>query len=213
MMPTPPTLTVAAAVARAAAMAESGERLILGIAGCPGGGKSTLAAQVIDALGPSLAVLVPMDGFHLANSTLVALDRRHRKGAPDTFDDVGYVALLSRLADRDRIGVVYAPEFRRDLGEPIAGAIAVSAAVPLIVTEGNYLLYGRGAWGDVAGWLHETWYVDVDDDLRLERLIARHIHFGKSPAEAHEWVMRSDQSNAALIGETRPRANYLVAVD
>ena len=206
------TLTVAAALARAAAMAESGERRILGIAGCPGGGKSTLAAHVVDALGPLRAVLVPMDGFHLANSTLVALDRRHRKGAPDTFDDAGYVALLSRLATRDPVGVVYAPEFRRDLGEPIAGAIAVSPDVPLIVTEGNYLLYDRGAWSGVAEWLHECWFVDVDDDRRLERLVARHIHFGKTPEEAHEWVMRSDEANATLIRTTRHRAGYLIAV-
>lgn len=210
---TPPTITVAAAMARAAAMAESGKRLVLGIAGCPGGGKSTLAAQVVHALGPAQAALVPMDGFHLANSTLISLDRRHLKGAPDTFDDTGYVALVERLANGAGGAVVYAAEFRRDLGEPIAGAIAVSPDVPLIVTEGNYLLYDRAAWGNVAGWLHECWYVDVDDSLRIERLIARHIHFGKSPEEAHEWVMRSDEANADLIRTTRHRADYLIAVD
>ncbi len=207
----PPSITVEAAVARAAGMSESGERRILGIAGCPGGGKSTLAAQVAAALGPTVATLVPMDGYHLANSALVALGRRHRKGAPDTFDAAGYVALLARLANREEL--VYAPEFLREIGEGITGAIAVSADVPLVVTEGNYLLYDDGAWARVRPLLDECWYVDVDDDLRLDRLIARHIHFGKTPDEAREWVMRSDEANAAAIRTTRHRADYLIAVN
>ena len=132
-----------ALIARARALASAGGRAILGIAGPPGGGKSTLACAVADALGDG-AVLVPMDGFHLAQDQLVRLGRRDRMGAPDTFDAAGYVALLRRLRAADE--VVFAPAFRREIEEPIAGAIAVPPSVTLVVTEGNYLLLEDGDW-------------------------------------------------------------------
>src|SRR5688500_18733989 len=117
---------------RARALAESGARRILGIAGPPGGGKSTVARAVVAELG-ELARLVPMDGFHLAQPELVRLGRRDRMGAPDTFDAAGYAALLTRL--RGNEAVVYAPEFRREIEEPIAGAIAVPRTTALVVTR------------------------------------------------------------------------------
>src|SRR5438309_3286446 len=126
------------ALERARALAASGRRRLLGLTGMPGAGKSTVAARLVEDLG-DLAVLVPMDGFHLANDELIRLGRRDRKGAPDTFDAAGYVALLRRLREHAQ-EVVYAPEFRRQIEEPVAGAIPVPPDVPLIVTEGNYLL-------------------------------------------------------------------------
>src|SRR3954447_13115555 len=119
----------AALVERARKLTSTGERRILGIAGPPGGGKSTVSRQVVAELGAS-ARLVPMDGFHLAQAELVRLGRRDRVGAPDTFDALGYAALLRRLRDQTE-PVVYAPEFRREIEEPIAGAIAVPKDVPL----------------------------------------------------------------------------------
>src|SRR3954467_3212309 len=142
-----------ALTARARALAQQGGRRILGIAGPPGGGKSTVSRQVVAELGSS-ARLVPMDGFHLAQAELVRLGRRERMGAPDTFDALGYAALLRRLRDQTE-PVVYAPEFRREIEEPIAGAIAVPKEVPLIVTEGNYLLLSDGDWGAVRPLLDE----------------------------------------------------------
>src|SRR3954453_6838928 len=133
-------------VARARALTERGGRRILGIAGPPGGGKSTGARAVVAALGAD-ARLGPMDGFHLAQAELVRLGRRDRMGAPDTFDAAGYAALLTRL--RGDEAVVYAPEFRREIEEPIAGAIAIPKQIPLVVTEGNYLLMGDHGWGAV----------------------------------------------------------------
>src|SRR3954453_15854500 len=117
-----------ALVARAHELAAGGERRILGIAGPPGGGKSTVARAVVAALGDA-ARLVPMDGFHLAQAELVWLGRRARLGAPDTVDAAASAALLKRM--RGAEPVVYAPEFRREIEEPIAGAIAVPLAVPL----------------------------------------------------------------------------------
>src|SRR3954447_9133894 len=196
-----------ALVARARTLAQQGGRRILGIAGPPGGGKSTVAREVVAELGEQ-ARLVPMDGFHLAQAELVRLGRRDRMGAPDTFDAAGYAALLARL--RSDEPVVYAPEFRREIEEPIAGAIAVPRQIPLVVTEGNYLLLAEHGWGAVRPLLDEVWYVETDEEVRVQRLIQRHIQFGKTPEYARTWVERSDERNAALVATTAPAADVLV---
>jgi pantothenate kinase len=181
---------------------------VLGITGAPGAGKSTLALRIVDELEPS-AVYVPMDGFHLANVELVRLGRRERKGAVDTFDAAGFVNLLERL--RAAVDdVVYAPSFQRDIEEPIAGSIPVPSSVPLVVTEGNYLLLPRGEWGRVRGLLDEAWFVETDEQQRIERLIARHVAFGKSPEQARRWSLGTDQVNADLVATTRDRADHIV---
>ncbi len=185
-------------------------RRILGIAGPPGSGKSTVADAVVQAL-DGAAVLVPMDGFHLAGEELARLGRQSRKGAPDTFDVGGYIALLRRLRE-SADDVVYAPRFERVIEEPVAGAIPVRHDVRLVVTEGNYLLLGEQGWGGVRPLLDETWYVAVDDDVRRRQLIARHVRFGKSPAQALEWVMRSDEANAELVARTAGSADLVVDV-
>lgn len=203
-------ISVDEAIERARALASRGRRTLLGITGAPGGGKSTLARAVAEELG-GRAVLVGMDGFHLAQAELVRLGRRDRMGALDTFDGAGYVALLRRLraASED---VVYAPEFRRSIEEPIAGAVAVRSDVPLVITEGNYLLVDQGPWAEVRSLLDEAWYVVQDEETRLRRLIARHVEFGKTPDFAREWVMRSDQRNAELVETTRARADAVVHI-
>lgn len=198
------------ALRRAHALAERGSRRILGIAGPPGGGKSTLARALVAELGDA-AVLVPMDGFHLAQAELVRLGRRDRMGAPDTFDAGGYVSLLRRLRDQAE-EVVYAPAFRREIEEPIAGAIAVPRTTPLVVTEGNYLLLDTGAWAGVRRLLDAAWYVELDEDTRVRWLIQRHIEFGKAPDAAREWVMRSDQANAEVVAAGRDAADAVVQV-
>ncbi|MBO0686463.1 MAG: nucleoside/nucleotide kinase family protein [Candidatus Dormibacteraeota bacterium] len=199
---------LATLVARARRLVEPGGRRILGIAGPPGAGKSRLAAALVEALAPA-AALVALDGFHLAGAELVRLGRQDRKGAPDTFDAAGYVALLRRLRDPAE-EAVYAPEFRREIEEPIAGAVLVSREVPLLITEGNYLLLDQGRWSEVRGLLDEAWYLDTPDEDRLQRLVARHIAYGKSPAEARAWATGNDQRNAELVSPTRERADLVV---
>lgn len=195
-------------VARGRALAGQGGRRLLGIAGSPGSGKSTLAAEVAEALG-ELAVLVPMDGFHLAQAQLEALGRADRKGAIDTFDGGGFAHLLGRLKAADE-PVVYAPAFRRDLEEPIAGAVAVPAGVPLVVVEGNYLLAEGGGWERVRPLLDEVWFLVPDESVRLDRLIVRHMAFGRDRTAAEDRSLGSDQVNADLIARTSGRADVLV---
>ena len=144
------------------------------------------------------AAYVPLDGFHLAHQLLVENGLAERKGAPDTFDAAGYVALLRRLRDPAE-GVVYAPRFERDIEDSIANAIPISPDVPLVITEGNYLLLRSGPWAQVAGLLDEVWYIDLAEDIRLRRLIGRHMEFGRDSAEARDRATGSDQRNAVLI--------------
>ncbi|REF35667.1 nucleoside/nucleotide kinase family protein [Thermasporomyces composti] len=195
-------------VRRAESLASAGGRRVLGIVGPPGAGKSTLATILVERLGDR-ARYVPMDGFHLANVELVRLGRRQRKGAPDTFDGAGYVALLRRLRDPAE-ETVYAPTFRRDLEEPIAGAIPVPREVPLVVTEGNYLLLDTPPWSEIRHLLDDAWYLDPPEPERLDRLIRRHQRYGKSPEEARAWALGSDQANAELVATSRGRADLVL---
>ena len=189
-------------------------RSLTAIAGAPGSGKSTLAEAVVARLNdeaPDSAAVLPMDGYHFDDRILVPRGLRPRKGAPDTFDARGFAALLRRLRARED-SVVYAPEFRREIEEPVACAVPVPRGVPLVVTEGNYLLVDDADWSDVRALLDEAWYVEGDEDRRRDWLIARHIQFGKAPEFAREWVMRSDERNAELVATTRTRADLVVRV-
>jgi len=198
-------------VALARSLVTPGRRSFLGITGAPGAGKSTLAEAVVAALGDD-AVLVSMDGFHLRDDELTRLGRRERKGAVDTFDVAGYLHLLRRLRDRTD-AVVYAPVFDRGLEESIGSAFGVPAEVPLVVTEGNYLLADHGDWAQVLPLLDQCWFLEPGEDVRLDRLVARHQRFGRSPEEAWERSTGSDGRNAELVASTRSRATLVVTLD
>ena len=178
---------------------------LLGISGAPGSGKSTFAAALAAA---NRGVLVPMDGFHLADVELERRGLRDRKGAPETFDAEGYAALLARVRSRD--GVVMAPAFDRTIEQPVAGSLPVPPETDLVVTEGNYLLLDEPRWLAVRDQLDAVWHVHVDEELRLERLVARHERFGKTPDEARAWVERVDQPNAVLVEAAAHRADLVL---
>ena len=194
--------------ARLEQLLHDGCRKILGIVGPPGCGKSTLADALQSLLGERTRI-IPMDGFHLAQCELVRLGRADRKGAEDTFDSAGFLALLQRLKAQPADEIIYAPEFRREIEEPIANALPVFPETPLLIVEGNYLLLARGYWARLRGLMDEVWYVDVPADLRRERLIARHVRYGRSPEAAQDWVTNTDEPNARLIEASRSGADLI----
>ena len=228
----PGSITFEHLLERARALAGTGQRRILGIVGAPGAGKSHLTHRLLEALGPDLAAAAPMDGFHLAGTVLTSLGRTQRKGAPDTFDGEGYVALLRRLRDQAcprnpaqrpmhdpthdpaRDGVIFAPEYRRDLKESVGSAIPIHAQVPLVITEGNYLLLAKGYWPRVAPVLDEIWFRDVDADTRVQRLVSRRLKTtGEDSQTALEWVMNVDMPNGVAVEETMAKADVIIRAE
>ncbi len=207
MPSTPPFLTLADAVDRASALAASGERRLLGLVGPPGAGKSTLSAVLAERVGDRM-VVAGMDGFHLANAELIRLGRRDRKGAPDTFDVDGYVTLLRRLRDQQQ--PLYAPRFDRDLEESIGSAVLIEPDIPLVVTEGNYLLFDEHGWDAIRPELDEVWYLQVDDVERRRRLVHRRLGHGDSHEHAEQWVHTVDEANALRVAAARARADRIV---
>lgn len=194
-------------VRRARDMMVPGSRTILGITGAPGSGKSTVASDVVSRLGDD-ACLAPMDGFHLAGSLLTELGRTDRKGAPDTFDSAGYARALERLR---RAEPVVLPEFRRDIEDAIAGSLPIPAHVPLVVTEGNYLLLdGPGEWQSARAAIDTVWHLELDAGERHRRLVDRHMRYGKSARAAREWTFGSDEANASLVEAAAWKADLIV---
>lgn len=183
------------------------DRVIVGIVGAPGSGKSTIGELLVDALGPS-AALLGMDGFHLPQWRLIELGRRGRMGAADTFDVDGLVRTLRRI--RSSGASVSAPGFDRSTEEPVPGAITIAPEKRVVVIEGNYLLHDAGGWERVAPLLDATFFLRLGRSIRWSRLIERHIRFGKTPDAAAAWATGPDETNARLIEATARRADCVI---
>ena len=188
--------------------ASTRERVLIGITGAPGAGKSTVAEALVDVLG-DVAALVAMDGYHLADEELARLGLSDRKGAPATFDRAGFAAALGRLRPVASPGdpPIYLPRFHREMEAAVAGSIPVMPSQRVLVVEGNYLLL----WPEVRAQLEQTWFLDPPPPARLSALIARHVHFGRAEEAAREWVMRSDEANATLVEAEKHRADLLIS--
>lgn len=190
----------------------SSERSLIGLVGKPGAGKSTLSAFLIQELNDSKLSVVPMDGYHLSNSILQSLGRDQRKGATDTFDVVGFASLLRRIKS-DRSEDIYYPVFDRAIEESIAAQGVVTQETTVVIVEGNYLLHDQDGWQQIAPLLDEIWFIDIDDEARMQRLINRHVAFGKSPDSAEKWARGSDEVNAQIIAAGRDRAHAVIYID
>jgi pantothenate kinase len=199
-------MAAAGLIRRAASRADRPGRALLGIAGAPGAGKSSLATTLAAAV-PGLTV-VPMDGFHRTTAELAARDWIAERGTPRTFDAEGYVAMLQRLRAGETLR---APAFDRSREEPVPDAIEVAAGARLVITEGNYLLLDTPPWSQIRRLLDEIWFVEAPEQVRLDRLVARHVEFGRTPADARQRVtVGSDAANARLVAATRSRADLVV---
>ena len=186
----------------------SQERFLLGIVGKPGSGKSTFTKSLVNGLKSPEVALINMDGYHMSNEILLMLDRRERKGAPDTFDVGDFAQLLKTV--RSAKADVFFPLFDRSIEASIPDGASIPARARLIIVEGNYLLHNEGGWEEIAPLLDQSWFLDIDEWMRQSRLISRHIHYGKSPEAAREWALGSDENNAQLIEGGRTRADYIV---
>jgi pantothenate kinase len=188
------------------------ERVLIGIIGKPGAGKSTLSKYLMAKLPKEFVTVVPMDGYHLSNKVLKDLKRADRKGAPDTFDVAGFTSLVKRIRSEQSQNIYY-PIFDRAIEESIAAQGVVTSATKVVIIEGNYLLHDDGGWEVLNDLLDESWMVDVDDVKRIARLISRHIAYGKDPEAAKAWAKGTDEVNAKLIERGRNRADFVVAID
>lgn len=190
-------------------LSDSSARVLIGIIGKPGAGKSTLSKFLMSKLPKELVTVVPMDGYHLSNKVLKVLKRADRKGAPDTFDVAGFVSLVKRIRSEQTQNIYY-PIFDRAIEESIAAQGVVTSDTKVVIIEGNYLLHNAGGWEVIKGLLDESWMVDVDDDKRIARLISRHISHGKEPEAAKAWARGTDEANAQLIEGGRSRADFIL---
>ena len=184
-------------------------RTVIGIVGKPGGGKSTLSKYLLKGCDENLVSVLPMDGFHLSNKVLKSLGRSDRKGAPDTFDVKGFANLLERIAS-DQSNPIYYPIFDRSIEESIAAQGVVLPSTRVVIVEGNYLMHDRDGWQEISPLLNQSWYAYLDEDIRISRLISRHIAFGKDPESAKAWAKGSDQANAELIEMSVARCDFLI---
>lgn len=192
-----------------AELASGTARTIIGIVGKPGGGKSTLSKYLLKGMDPSLVSVVPMDGFHLSNKVLKELGKSDRKGAQDTFDVKGFTTLIARIKS-DTTDPIYYPVFDRSIEESIAAQGVVYPSTRVVIVEGNYLMHDKDGWEEVAPLLDQSWYAYLDEDIRISRLISRHIAFGKDPESAKAWAKGSDQVNAELIETGVARCDFLI---
>ncbi len=181
-------------------------RFLTALAGPPGAGKSTLAAELVAALGAG-AKAVPMDGFHYDDAVLHARGARDRKGAPDTFDAQGFFHLLRRLRSEDEVAI---PLFDRDLEISRAGADIVTATDRLLVIEGNYLLLNEAPWPQAAPLFDLTVWIDVPEDELDRRLLARWAHYGKTPEQARAWIDGNDMPNIRRVTRNSGPADIVI---
>ncbi|CAI9107718.1 OLC1v1007150C3 [Oldenlandia corymbosa var. corymbosa] len=214
-------------VPNAAVAANSNYKHIVGLAGPPGAGKSTIAhevAQRINKLWPQksllfdsevesseVAIVLPMDGFHLYRHQLDKMEdpeeAHARRGAPWTFDPERLLKCLKTLREQ---GTVYVPSFDHGVGDPVEDDIFVDVRHKVVIVEGNYLLLQEGIWKDISRSFDEKWFVDVDIKIAMQRVLKRHISTGKAPDVAKWRIDYNDQPNAELIMKSKKNADLIV---
>jgi pantothenate kinase len=190
-------------------------RIAIGIAGGPGAGKSTLAAEIVTMLNathPGSAALVPMDGFHMRHAKLETLGHVDRKGAPHTFEGAAFVDFLHHL--KHAKVAVSGPGYSRKIEDTVDNAFTVQPEVKVLVVEGNYLLLTEGPWAGVKPQLDYTVFIDVDRALVKQRLLRRHAEEGLFTEERNRaHIERNDLPNFDLVNQSQDRADVVIEMD
>ena len=197
-------------VARLRQQAEPFSRYMVGIAGAPGSGKSTLSAQLRDSLiaaGES-AIVVPMDGFHFDDAVLNARGHRARKGAPYTYDVAGFEVLLKRIKAKEPDIAI--PVFDRSMELSRAAADVISADAKFILVEGNYLLLNSAPWNRLKPLFDFTLFVDEPEIELVRRLMQRWHEHGFDEAYAKNWIASNDLLNIRTIQADSAKADLVV---
>jgi pantothenate kinase len=205
-----PADALAAMTDRATALLARPGRQLLGIAGGPGAGKSTLAQLLVATLGP-VAAHVPMDGFHMRQAKLAALGTAADKGMPHTFEGAAFVAFLAELkAAQDP---VQGPAYSRRTEDVVVDAYTVAPAVRLLAIEGNYLLLDTPPWDAVRPLVDLAVFLDLPWTVAQARLRARHAEAGRfTEAHIRDHIARVDRPNHDLVAGTAARADLRIAL-
>lgn len=173
-------------------------RLIVGIAGIPASGKSTLAKIIVDHANTTLktdvelaerteAIVVGLDGWHLTRAQLTALPdpqlAKDRRGAHWTFDPDGYLEFVKSLRvplvpSHSVVEPIIAPSFDHAVKDPDPTGVKVYPWHRIVIIEGLYCFLSIGAWKEAGEMLDERWLATVDFEKATERIVDRHLASG-----------------------------------
>ncbi|PNP61458.1 hypothetical protein FNYG_13816 [Fusarium nygamai] len=200
----------------------SDSRAIIILAGPPGSGKSTIASQVVQRINahhPSpIAKVLPMDGYHYSRSHLDSLpnhiEAHSRRGAHWTFDGQAVLDMIKQLhASRESpFTTLYMPSFDHEIKDPVPDAIEISPDDKIVLVEGNWLLYNEHPWNQIANYADDTWFVDVEPRLALQRVAKRHVAcgIGMTLEAAMDRVRNNDMKNGDDIRRGLIQPNIIV---